>query len=234
VALQGGLGEATVLALCARHPPTAATLTAWSSGTGFAGVFGYFWVAALHVYAGLPLRGTLLLANGLAVAWLAAFFGGLQRLGGGGGGGGGGDSGGARRDLEDAGGGEVGGGELEETAPLFPRHRSASSAAAPGALPTSTPSSDAAPDYYSSTAQSGRSHSPAAFSVASDGGEDKGERSGAGRGRDGGIIIDPRHMTRRQRLEATLALWPYTVPLFLVYAAEYSMQSGTWSAIGGF
>jgi battenin len=27
-------------------------------------------------------------------------------------------------------------------------------------------------------------------------------------------------------------LWPYTVPLFLVYAAEYACQAGTWTAIG--
>ena len=28
------------------------------------------------------------------------------------------------------------------------------------------------------------------------------------------------------------ALWPYMVPLLLVYFAEYAMQSGTWTAIG--
>ena len=27
-------------------------------------------------------------------------------------------------------------------------------------------------------------------------------------------------------------LWPYTVPLFLVYAAEYACQAGAWTAIG--
>ena len=29
-----------------------------------------------------------------------------------------------------------------------------------------------------------------------------------------------------------VALWPYMVPLLLVYFAEYAMQSGTWTAIG--
>lgn len=29
-----------------------------------------------------------------------------------------------------------------------------------------------------------------------------------------------------------LRLWVYIVPLFLVYFAEYAMQSGTWAAIG--
>ena len=31
---------------------------------------------------------------------------------------------------------------------------------------------------------------------------------------------------------AIAALWPYTVPLFTVYFAEYAMQSGAWAAIG--
>ena len=39
-------------------------------------------------------------------------------------------------------------------------------------------------------------------------------------------------MTARERLSATVALWPFMVPLFVVYFAEYAMQSGTWAAIG--
>jgi hypothetical protein len=39
-------------------------------------------------------------------------------------------------------------------------------------------------------------------------------------------------MTFRQRLKVTCDLWPYMVPLFVVYFAEYAMQSGTWTAIG--
>ena len=34
------------------------------------------------------------------------------------------------------------------------------------------------------------------------------------------------------RFYAVLSLWPYTIPLFLVYFAEYAMQAGVWSAIG--
>ncbi len=41
-ALQGGLGEATALGLCARYHSRSA-LTTWSSGTGFAGVAGQSW-----------------------------------------------------------------------------------------------------------------------------------------------------------------------------------------------
>jgi hypothetical protein len=43
---------------------------------------------------------------------------------------------------------------------------------------------------------------------------------------------DASAMTFRQRLKVTCGLWPYMVPLFVVYFAEYAMQSGTWTAIG--
>lgn len=39
-------------------------------------------------------------------------------------------------------------------------------------------------------------------------------------------------MTSSERLRLVLSLYPYMIPLFLVYAAEYALQSGTWSAIG--
>jgi battenin len=50
------------------------------------------------------------------------------------------------------------------------------------------------------------------------------------------IDTDPTHaitsMTLRARFVRTLDLWPFTVPLFTVYLAEYAMQSGPWAAIG--
>jgi hypothetical protein len=39
-------------------------------------------------------------------------------------------------------------------------------------------------------------------------------------------------MSMKERLANTLALWPYMIPLFLVYFAEYAMQSGVWAAMG--
>ena len=44
-----GVGEASFLALSSFYKPSRKVLTAWSSGTGFAGIFGYAWVRA-HVY----------------------------------------------------------------------------------------------------------------------------------------------------------------------------------------
>lgn len=35
-----------------------------------------------------------------------------------------------------------------------------------------------------------------------------------------------------QRFKLVLRLWPYIIPLFTVYAAEYACQAGVWTAIG--
>lgn len=39
-------------------------------------------------------------------------------------------------------------------------------------------------------------------------------------------------MKNTERFYLVLSLWPYMVPLFVVYAAEYALQSGVWTAIG--
>ena len=39
-------------------------------------------------------------------------------------------------------------------------------------------------------------------------------------------------MSTKERFNVTLSLWPYMIPLFVVYFAEYAMQSGVWAAIG--
>ncbi len=39
-------------------------------------------------------------------------------------------------------------------------------------------------------------------------------------------------LSNQQRLQLVLSLWPYTIPLFTVYVSEYTLQSGTWTAIG--
>lgn len=35
-----------------------------------------------------------------------------------------------------------------------------------------------------------------------------------------------------ERFRLTLSLWPYMIPLFVVYATEYALQSGVWTSIG--
>eukprot|EP00579_Thalassiosira_antarctica_P001494 CAMPEP_0201872936 /NCGR_PEP_ID=MMETSP0902-20130614/5547_1 /ASSEMBLY_ACC=CAM_ASM_000551 /TAXON_ID=420261 /ORGANISM="Thalassiosira antarctica, Strain CCMP982" /LENGTH=532 /DNA_ID=CAMNT_0048399377 /DNA_START=25 /DNA_END=1626 /DNA_ORIENTATION=- len=41
-----------------------------------------------------------------------------------------------------------------------------------------------------------------------------------------------RSLTAFERFQLVLSLWPYMTPLFTVYAAEYMIQAGVWSAIG--
>jgi battenin len=48
-------------------------LQAWSSGTGMAGVFGYFWVVAFHIWLGLSFSTTILLALVFPVVLVTAF-----------------------------------------------------------------------------------------------------------------------------------------------------------------
>lgn len=40
------------------------------------------------------------------------------------------------------------------------------------------------------------------------------------------------HTSVLGRLKLTLSLWPFMIPLFAVYAAEYACQSGTWTSMG--
>lgn len=49
---------------------------------------------------------------------------------------------------------------------------------------------------------------------------------------DGAGDVVRTSLSWRERLVLTLRLWRWTVPLFAVYAAEYAMQAGVWSAIG--
>lgn len=230
--IQGGLGEASCLALSARYGSDRGPITLWSSGTGFAGVAGYAWVAALHVWAGLSFRTTLLAGNVLAGAWLATFFLLLRPPP-------------PRPVPLPTSDGE----EDDDTAasagpaPIDPERVPLRPAAAGGLLPRSGSRSALAVEAGGSHAATGRGagagpgkpkpggRTAAALSIQ--------ERRPAGAGRGGetgpgaAASLPPSALGPLGRLCLTLGLWPFTVPLFTVYLAEYSMQSGAWTAIGG-
>lgn len=153
-ALQSSLGEASCLALSSRFSgDTSRLITFWSSGTGAAGIFGYAWIAVLHVYMGLSFQTTLLWALVLPVVWVVCYFQVLKR---------------ERQTVE------------------FPMD------------------CDVLPDDEERDRLVGSN--------------EKSEVTG--------------RMSARERLLFVLDLWPYTIPLFLVYFAEYAMQSGVWISIG--
>jgi battenin len=46
------------------------------------------------------------------------------------------------------------------------------------------------------------------------------------------VSISLHNITAFERFKLVMSLWPYTIPLFTVYAAEYIIQAGVWSSIG--
>mmetsp|Transcript_25789 Transcript_25789/g.53623 ORF Transcript_25789/g.53623 Transcript_25789/m.53623 type:complete len:459 (+) Transcript_25789:88-1464(+) len=71
VSSQCGLGETSMLALQSRYGNTA--LTAWSSGTGAAGILGYFYVVLVNRWIGLSSESTLLIACCFGLLYYATF-----------------------------------------------------------------------------------------------------------------------------------------------------------------
>ncbi|KAL4429218.1 hypothetical protein ABPG77_010197 [Micractinium sp. CCAP 211/92] len=214
--LQGGLGEASCLAMTSYYSGRPA-ITMWSSGTGFAGVFGYAWVALLHLFAGLSFTSTLLLANATTAAWLAVYHLLLEKP--------------------------------EQRVQQLWRHDSDAAA-------SDVPSPVLAVDrperqqggQRMATAED-RNEGAAEGGAASAGDEQQRlllpslagswlqgqQQQQQQQHSEGGTSPKPSRAGRmgwRERLERTVVLWPYMVPLLLVYFAEYAMQSGAWTAIG--
>ncbi|GMH32514.1 hypothetical protein BSKO_00348 [Bryopsis sp. KO-2023] len=169
--IQSGLGEVSCLALCSFYD-SKKMITAWSSGTGFAGVGGFCWVMVLHKWVGLPAKTLLLLSMIFSGFWLLNFFVLLRppkRI---------------QKSEQDF-----------EEVPLTGKKLS----------------SDGYPDNSTEARDvDGLPLTPA----------------------NGSQEVSTPKMPLNERVHRTLMLWPYMVPLLVVYFAEYAMQSGTWAAIG--
>merc|ERR1719492_187013 len=70
--LQGGIGEATILALSQFYSNSKSCLVAWSSGTGFAGPGGY--ILSIFIFAKTPDLVNLIVGEILAVLYVLVFF----------------------------------------------------------------------------------------------------------------------------------------------------------------
>ncbi|CAL8471388.1 g10930 [Coccomyxa elongata] len=201
-ALQGGLGEASCLAMCTFFDSRAA-ITFWSSGTGFAGVAGYTWVGVLHILLGFTFRTTLLIANATAVGWLVVYYMLLQ------------PQTRAKRRVE----GVV---SLEAR----------SSSEQLQALEQDVLSSEI-PQHDDSSCVLERRPAESLLLLLPSRSLDLGPASPSKHSQG---VLAPQATTQRmnwrERYQRTIDLWPYMVPLTLVYFAEYAMQSGTWTAIG--
>jgi battenin len=169
-----GFGESSFLALTAFYD-SRVVLTAWSSGTGFAGILGYGWVIAFTAGFGASFKLTLLVALILPILYYLNFIFVLKPS-----------------SLSD--------GNTQQTQALLDESLNSSSSSAPAAA-TSPSSTELFP-------------------------QSKGEELPIN------IALETSKMTMKDRLTATLSLWPFIIPLILVYFAEYAMQSGVWAAMG--
>ncbi|KAF0717441.1 Aste57867_2294 [Aphanomyces stellatus] len=131
--VQSAIGESSLLAYSSHFDDPRLCLTAWSSGTGFAGVAGFVYVTLLTSI--LPLPTTLLLALVFPVTYVI----------------------------------------------VFARYLAMSP------------------------------HTPDARPL---------------------LLRTTKLLDFHDGVHLTLSLWPYMLPLVLVYAAEYAMMAGTWAAIG--
>ena len=197
-AAQSGMGEASLLACAGLYDNSRATLTAWSSGTGMAGPFGYAFVILFTMGFRVSFATTvfvgLLIPLGYYVSYVVVLLPPEE-------------NGSEFHPLRDE-------GEQEEE-----QHQQAEVEA--GAFVEERPAAAAAATVVASAGNSTTNNSISSL----------GKRRQTAHGMHGsGHHSYP--STNTERLSALRALWPYMVPLFAVYFAEYAMQSGTWAAMG--
>jgi len=231
---QGDMGEATLLALSGRadsiitnekmqrrytsnnenengngngndnHKPKSVCITAFASGTGLAGPLGFAFIVIVTKVFDLSLTAALLIALAFPVCYLAVF---------------------NKYLFEFAdGSGSISGSCLNEA-------------------DTSIDSSnDNNYDYEDESAAflndvgdgDGGEHQLSSFEISSDKEQDY-EDGGSTAGAISSTSTSTTGISKmsfKERLKLTISLWPYMVPLFVVYAAEYALQSGVWTAIG--
>eukprot|EP00466_Bigelowiella_natans_P012421 jgi/Bigna1/68349/fgenesh1_pg.6_\ len=211
---QQGLGEASFLSLCSRFGNK--SLTAWSSGTddsdddeeeGVAGLFGYAWIIVFKTWIGLEFRYILLLANILAVGYAITFWNmraapAVTRL----------SVDYPHPEVEEGGVGAKENNDNDAEGQQHRRHPDHD-------LSSSVNSSNIDNEPYRRTSNNGRN-----------GGQMAKEEEEEEEGKIGDVV--KLELTTKERLFFSLSLWQITVPLIVVYMAEYAAQAGAWAAIG--
>ena len=241
---QSGVGESSFLALASFYNPSRRALTAWSSGTGMAGLLGYAWVVFFTQGLNFSFSATLFVALCiLPAAYLGVFelllgspnpekfasvsaptastntISTLNTYGSAFSNSNGVDLNVTYR-VSDHSGLEKGkGDDFSVQSPMFNAGTGTETARASTNASTAISSSNENKLLAQSSARGSKEESsPRAISV------DAAEATAMVRGN--------MSLTLSERLHATARLWPYMVPLAVVYAAEYTMQAGVWSAMG--
>lgn len=212
ISLQCGLGEASLLSLAGLCDSKGRCLTAFSSGTGLAGPAGYLWVVLMTEWLNLGLDFTVSLASILGLLYGLIYRAFLW------------DTASSSyvtaalahaqesslRDENDQ------GIALEEIS-LTPSEDQDQK--------SNTDDSEAiAPSKGQLNTRAGKQDYTDVSTTNSD------SLSNVIHGSSTHPPVSTMSFTERFRL--VLSLWPYSIPLFTVYAAEYACQAGAWTAIG--
>ena len=217
-------------------------ITAFSSGTGLAGVFGFAYKFLFNQFLGLTLRKTLLLANALAFCYWACYWNYLD----------------AHVESMNAGSSIVASYDEDEENNISNAIDNQNAACRGGNV-----IGEEGRLLQNETLASTKERTNDDVD-----GQGSGLELSRGRGRVGGI--SPTQMSTKdddvgafedeyhevdnlsghchegvdegmvaisslsaiERLKLSASFWPYMVPLFTVYFAEYALQAGTWTAIG--
>lgn len=198
VSLQCGLGEATLLAAAGKCDSIQSSpnqpidperskgrcLTAWSSGTGAAGLIGYLWTVAGTQWLDCGVASTILSALVLAILYVLIY--GIVLW-----------------DIDDE--------KCPATSALSQDIELSGELLHADATEKSLEMESMQTQQTNSYQESGTTEEIS----------------------EPGQPIDARNNSERNSpFKFTLSLWPYTVPLFVVYAAEYACQAGVWTAMG--
>jgi len=221
--VSSGWGEITFLALASFYPG-ASVLTAWSSGTGVAGVAGSGWYLLLHTILGVPPALTLKLGAAWAAVYLAVYlfllpppaeaYAAYHAVSG-------------SQDAHSAGTAALaetdeltgGGAASLSTAPQHQRGSDAESPLLPSSSAMHIETASAEEKY-----ETGGSNQHAVLGTASRDDSPPTLESGARSNR-------AQELSLKERAQLLFPLWVFMLPLFLVYAAEYVIQTGVNSAL---
>lgn len=211
--LGGGLGEASLLALAGflDVDSTGSNITAFSSGTGVAGLFGFLWNAILIDWIGLSFTASLLVANVLAFTYVFIYKYYLNIAA-------------IERQMEIENEQPTHENEADEREGIFQYEEDDDD--------DNENDDDTNAIMTELVVQSSKSFEDLNeenndFILDDDQRSSSLENNGKALNH-----LDIDQITAFERLRLVASLWPYMIPLFAVYFAEYALQSGPWTAIG--
>jgi len=204
--MAGGLGEPTMLALATKSSLNSrAALTAWSSGTGIAGIFGYLWTSIFTIFLGFDARTSVTFALLLPFAYYWTYSKLLIP-----------NSDETTSTLNQSQHSSLG---------TFESNRSQQNPSPQNPSPQNL-SQIVSPSGDSSRNDSAQSSQRLISSSES-------RQSGLTLEESDRALESPaQSVSCSNKVRQFLSLWYYMVPLFMVYTSEYAMQSGVWAAIG--